>query len=256
MKRETFILKKTKPFRYFTNIYLKSEDGKTEKRNVTFTTEHKVSEKQRNKNARKINAELSTNDEKVYDGLLRSPAYGKTFVLKGDDEGKLKKEPFNITPLDAKKIALKNLFEAAGLEFDSEKSPEVLEEEYRIFASAITGINIKKNGPAEIHHVPVDVEQQLLEHANTAREAYKAKYKEDVPDEYKNDLGFLSALSDPKFDAKAYMEKAEGDVADEPKTDKEYLIEDLQAKYFDKFKVNVANAKKNDAAWIKKKLEE
>jgi|LGOV01.1.fsa_nt_gb hypothetical protein len=251
MKRQTFILTYTKDFRFFTRVFTKGKDNKNEQRNVTFTTEHKVSEKERNRNARKIAAEFSTNDEILYDALLRSPAYGKTFVLKGDPEGKLKREPFNITPLDARKIALKNLFEAAGLEFDSEKASEVLAEEYQIFVNSKKGTNIKGSGPAKIPHKPVDLAKEQAEGVEAAKALYKEKYNEDIPEAFANDIAFLSALSTPNFDAKAYMEKANEPV---DVTEEEESIETLREKYFEVKRQNVPNPKKNDAVWIKSKL--
>jgi len=260
MKRQTFVLKKTKDFRRSMRLNLKT-DGKIDQRNIKFTTEHKVSEKERNKNARKIPAEYSTSDEKIYDGLLRSPAYGKTFVLVGDPEGKLKREPFDITPVDAKKLALKNIFEKANFEFDSKKTNEVLEAEYLLQISANTGVKIEEGEAKTIPLQPVNIEQELHKQVVEAREAYKTKYGESIPDEFANDLAFLDGLSNPDFDAKEYMEsKSQDDIPespvpeDGPPVSEEETIEDLRQKYFDKLGVNVPTPKKNDAAWIKSKL--
>lgn len=256
MERKTFILLQNKDFRRSVRLFLKDKENKVDARRVKFTTEHKVSEKERNTRARKTPAEYSTSDEKIYDGLLRSHGYGKTFVLKDDPKGKLKREPFDITPVDARKAALKNMFDAAGLEFDINKSNEVLEEEYRIQVGAKTGVKIEGSTASEIPHVHVDVEKELLVQANDAREAYKAKYNEDIPDEYKNDLAFLSALSSPKFDAKAYMGQSpeDSDVVDEGGS--EETIEELREQYLEAKGVNVPTPKKNDKDWIKKKLTE
>lgn len=257
MKRQTFVLLLTKDYRRFIRVFLKNKEGKPEQRNVTFTTEHKVSEKERNRNAKRIQAEFSTSDERLYDGLLRSTAYGKTFVLKGDPEGKLKREPIDLTPFDAKRIALKNHFDAIGLEFDSTKPIEVLEEEYQIYVNAKTGSNIKGSGPAEITHKPINVEKQITEAVDSAKALYKEKYGEDIPDEFANDKAFLSALPDPNFDAKAYIDKAYESVSeDTTETIEEESLEDLHKQYFDKFGKNVANLKKNDKAWIKDRLAE
>jgi hypothetical protein len=249
MERKTFVLTQTREFRRSVRIFLKDKEGKTEDRRIKFTTEHKVSEKERNLNARKVAAEFNTSDERLYDGILRDTGYGETFVLKGDPEGKLKREPFDITPLDAKKIALKNLFEAAGLEYDSKKPSEVLEEEYQIFMNAKAGTNIKNDKPLNVDHTPVDLKKGRLQQIENAKKAYEKKYGEPIPEKFANDTGFLSALTaDPNFDAKAYMAK--------DSDPKEETIEELREKYVKKFGANVANAKKNDKAWIKNKLAE
>lgn len=249
MKRQTFILLRTWEFRRSVRLFLKKDDGKVDQRNIKFTTEHKVSEKDRNKNARKIPAEYNTSDEVIYDGLLRSKAYGKTFVLLGDKEAKLKREPFDITPVDAKKTALKNMFEQAGFEFDGTKSNEVLQEEYLIQITAETGVILKKGKASKIPHIPVDVAKQINEQVVKARKAYEDKYGEPVPEEYANDKAFLDGLSNPDFDAKSYMDK-QSSGSEEPS------IEELREKYLEKKGVNVPNPKKNDAAWIKSKLTE
>ena len=201
MNRETFILTQNKDFRRSVRVFLKGKDNKIDARRVKFTTEHKVSEKDRNKRARLVPAEFSTSDEVIYDALLRSTAYGKTFLLKDDPKGELKREPIDVTPMDAKKIALKNLFEQSGLPYDNKKSSEVLEQEYQIYSNANSGTKIAGSGPSTIPHTPIDVEKQLLEQVNAAREAYKVKYNEEIPAEFANDKALLSALSDPEFDA-------------------------------------------------------
>lgn len=246
MKRQTFVLKHTKEFRRFERVFIKDKDGKIDQRPITFTTEHKVSEKQRNTNARKIAAEFSTSDEKIYDALLRSHAYGKTFVLKDDPEGKLKKEPFSVTPVDAEKIALKNLFEQADLKFDATKSNDVLRQEYNIAMGAKTGRKIGESTASNIQHNPVDVGKGIQDAVDSAKKAYEEKYGEPIPEEFENDKAFLSALSDPGFDAKAYMEKASKPGES---------IESLREKYKELKGSNVPNPKKNDLAWIKKEVE-
>lgn len=250
MERKVFVLKHVRTYRRSVKLFLKSGETKIEQRLCKFTTEHKVSEKERSRNARKIAAEYITSDERIYDGLLRSYGYGKVFTLKSDPEGKLKREPIDITPLDRKKSALRNLFGYIGLEFDAEKDVDILETEYHIHASSLTGKKIEKGNADNIPHTPVNVGRELLNQADSARNAYEKKYGECVPEEYANDLAFLSALSDPDFDAKAYMGKDVVEGSDEE------TIEDLQKQYYEKFKVSVANAKKNDAAWIKNKLDE
>lgn len=253
MERKIFELIKTKDYRRNITVNIKGTEGKFERRNLTFTTEHKINEKERNKNARKIPAEYSTTDEVIYDALLRDTSYGKTFVLKGDTEAKLKREPWDMTPVDAKKAALHNMFTMAGLEFDHTKSTEVLQEEYNIYMIATTGKKIGKSTASSIPHKEVDVQKEITEQVETARIAYKNKYGEDVPESFANDKAFLSALSNPDFDAKAYMEKASAQVKETPK-DTEPTIDDLQKKYFDIKGKNPPNPKKNDAAWLKQEI--
>lgn len=253
MESKTFVLKKTKEFRRHVRLFIKKSDGKVDQRNVTFTTEHKVQVKDRNKNARNVAAEFSTNNEVIYDALLRSHAYGKTYVLKDDPEGKQKREPFDIRPVDAKRVALKNLFKSSNLQYDESKSTEVLEQEYQIYMNVISGKEIKEGKAKEIPHVKVDVAADIAKTTEAARKLYEERYGEPVPEDFKNDKAFLSALPDPKFDAKAYMEKAS--TASGPENEGEN-IESLQAAYKDKFNVNVPNPKKNDIDWIKKKLAE
>lgn len=255
MKRQTFILTNTKDFRRAVRLFLRKDD-KVDQRNIKFTTEHKISEKDRNKNARKIPAEYSTSDEKIYDGLLRSHAYGKTFVLVGDPDGKLKREPFDITPVDAKKVALKNMFEQAGFEFDTKKSNEVLEEEYLIQIAAKTGVKIEKGVATVIPHSPINLGEEMQKKADEAREAYKVKYGESIPEAFTNDVALLDGLSNPDFDAKAYMDKVNesGEISPNGAPVVELTIEELREKYFAQVGVNVPNPKKNDAAWIKSKI--
>lgn len=246
MESKTFILTQTKTFRHITHVFIKREGNKLDKRQIVFTTENKIQPRQRNTGARKIAAEFTTSDEVIYDALLRSHAYGKKFILKGDPQGKLKKEPFSITPVDAKKVALRNLFEAANLKFDETKTNDVLEEEYRIQMTSKTGVEIEESKASSIPHKEVNVAKELQDQADAARNAYKEKYGEEIPDEFANDTALLSAISDPDFDAKAYMEKNSTII--------EETIEDLQKAYFDQEGTNVPNPKKNDKAWIKSKL--
>ena len=82
MERQTFVLKETKPFRRFLRLYVKVGD-KIDLRNIPFTTEHKVSEKERTRNARKVAAEFSTSDSNIIEALYKDTGYGKTFVTQG-----------------------------------------------------------------------------------------------------------------------------------------------------------------------------
>lgn len=251
MKRQTFVLTKKRWFRWTVRLFLKGEKNKIDQRNIKFTTEHKVSEKERNRNARKIAAEYSTSDEVLIDALYRSTGYGKTFVHADDPKGERKREPFVITPLDARKIALSNLFKSVNLEFDGTKSAEVLTEEYNIYISAKTGVTIKESTAKEVIFEKRDVSKDMSESVELARKAYEDKYGKPIPEEFKNDLGFLSALADPKWDAKAYM-------AEQGKIDTDGLPDtaaELWPIYQEEFGKNVANPKKNDATWIKAEIE-
>lgn len=259
MQRQTFVLTQKKWFRWTVRLFLKTMNNKVDQRNIKFTTEHKVSEKERNRNARTVAAEFSTADEVLIDALYRDPGYGKTFVHVDDPKGERKKEPFNITPLDAKKVALKNLFGAANLEFDGSKSTEVLSEEYSIHVAAKTGVKIAKSTAPEVPHQERDVYADMQASANNARAAYEEKYGEPVPSEFANDLAFLTALSDPNWDAKAYIASKTNDTADEVEDDvaKGELpdsLDELRDIYQKELGKGVPNPKKNEPAWIKEKI--
>lgn len=257
MENQTFILKKARTWSHAMTIFVKGVNGKLEKRQIKFGTEHLVRETDRLKNARNVQAQFITNDEILFDGMMRDSGYGKTFYLKGDPEGLKKRDGFNVTPLDSKKMALEALFKHADLPFDSTKSVEQLTEEYQIYMTAKTGAKIAPSTATEIPHKPVDVQQELQSQAEKAREAYFEKFGEEIPDEFRNDLGMLSALSDPNFDAKAYMESKKAPEEEKVSEDKTGLPADaasLGAIYFEEIGSNVPNPKKNDAAWIKAKI--
>ena len=262
MERQAFILTQKKTFRHNLKLYIKDSDGKIDKRNITFTTEHKVKDKERSKRARKIAGEYSAIDEKIIDALYRDTGYGKTFVHVDDPEGKRKRDAFVITTFDAKKIALRGLFKNADLKFDESKSAEVLTEEYRIHISAQTDKVVRKGDATQIPHEPVDVKQQLADTVNQAHAIYEEKYGEPVPEDYVTDLAFLSSLADPKWDAKAFMAEKDKESKDveEPIPDASNsnglpdTAEALWPIYKEVLGVNVANPKKNDPAWMKKKI--
>ena len=256
MARETFILMHTKPFRRFLKLFIKVGD-KTEQRSCEFTTAHKVSEKERNKGARKVAAEYSTANPVEIEALYRDSGYGTVFVHKDDPKGEKAKTPFKLTPTDKKKLALENLFKMAGMEFDPVKDSEVLEEEYHIHMTATSGKVIKQGAATSIPHEQVDVQKNMMEQAAKAREVYAEKYGESIPEEFSNDLSFLDALSNPEFDAKKYIEENSA-----PKTDGENpapvpeTVESVQKLYFETFNKNVAPVKKNDIGWMKAKIKE
>jgi hypothetical protein len=264
MERQTFILLNKRTFRHSMTVYMKGVTGKLEKRNVKFTTEHKVRENERFTNARTIAGEFSTTDELLYDGMLRDTGYGKTFIHKDDTDDfqfgkqatyKMKRDPFNVTPLDSKKLALESLFKIEGMQFDGAKTVEQLNEEYQFYMAAKTGVKLNKGEATVIPMNPIDIQKSIADQANAARSIYAEKYGEDVPDEFANDFGMLDALSNPQFDALAYMaEKKKGST---PSVDENGLPSDAESLgkiYFEEFQQNVANPKKNDAAWIKAKI--
>lgn len=251
---ETFILKATKTFRQAITIFIKSADGKVDKRQVEFTTEHKVRETDRMTNARKVHAEFSTSDKVLIDAMYRDTGYSITFVHKDDPRGERKRTPFNVTPLDAKLTALRNLFLHAGLEFDAKKDINVLNEEYQFHMAAKTGIDASKSTATVIPETPVDVQAQINTAISTAREKYEKETGEPFPEfENRSDLlTFVDGLNAENFDVKSFIEnkavKAEDGLPDN--------LEDLHVLYQQVLKVQVPNPKKNDADWIKKKIEE
>jgi hypothetical protein len=227
---------------------------------LPFTTEHLVHVKQRKTRARQTAAEYTTSNEAEIEALFADSGYGKDFVLKGDPEGKLKKPTRVVTAMDAERIALRGLFKNIDLQFDESKPIEVLKEEYKIHASALAGKKIEKSTASKIPIEQVDVKQSMAETAEMARKIYYDKYGEPVPEEVYDDLAFLSALSDPNFNAKGYIENLSkvDDLATKPDATVPEIetrtLDQLQKAYFEQEGKNVPNPKKNDAAWIKAKL--
>lgn len=258
---KTFVLKRKKTFRRGVTVFVKDIYGKLSPRVLKFSTEHLVPVKLRKTRARVMPAEYTTSNPDEIDALLCDLSYGKDFFLIGDSEGKLKRDPRIVSKMDSEKMALKGLFEMINLPFDETKPLAVLQEMYKIQASALSGRKIEKvSGPTPITIEKVDVAQSMADTADAARKIYEDKYNKPVPEEVTNDLGFLAALGDPGFDAEKYIANLGGEYAEEVKQDDSggdtRTIGDLQKEYFDKFKTNVANSKKNDAAWIKNKLAE
>lgn len=261
-KAVTFILTKTKTWSRTVRTYVLGKNKKLEERSVRFTTEHIVTPKQRNTRGHVVPAEFITTDPVFIEALYCDSAYGKDFVEKGDPEGKKKKATIIVTEQDKDLAALRGLFKQAKLEMDETLPFEVLKEQYALHMAAMSGMAIKESGPLQIPHVPVDVRASIADGVNAARTAYLEKYGEPIPAIVENDLAFLDALADPNFDAAAYIEKKviaasqseeEGEKKEEaPEGDDK---EALAAKYFEKFKKNVPNPKKNDLAWIKAELE-
>jgi hypothetical protein len=257
MKAQTFILKRKKTFRRGVRVYVKDIHGKMTDRVLPFTTEHLIHVKQRKTRARTIPAEYTTSNQAEIEALFADSGYGKDFFLKGDPEGKLKTATRVVTAIDAGKIALRGLFKNINLQFDESKPIEVLKEEYKIHASAMAGIKLEKSTASQIPLEKVDVAQEIADTKETAREMYKEKYGEEVPEEVYDDVAFLSAMSDPNFNAKEYIDNLGNDDGDGKANDKvedTRSLEELQKAYTEEYGTNPPNPKKNDAGWIKKKL--
>lgn len=255
MKQETFVLRNKRTFRRGVRIFTTGQDGKITDRLLMFTTEHLVGDKERATNARGKPAEYRTKDHTEIDGLLSDVSYGKDFYLKGDEAGEMKKEPIRLTREEIEKVSLAGLFAEIGLKFDHSKPIPVLKSEYALKLEALSGKKADVSAPASISHNQVNVGQGIVELKNKAISAYKEKYREDVPEIVKNDVAFLDAMSNPNFDAQAYITKKQKTAESDAKKEVETAKENLQKEYFDKFKKNVPNVKKNDVGWIKEQLE-
>ena len=260
-QEKVFVLKNKKTFKRSLNIYVIDANGKQEKRNVLFSTERLVDAKLRATNARTVSAEYVAKNDAEVDALLTNSAYGITYVRKDDPEGKLKRPTRFISTEDAEKAALKNLFDAIGLDFNPALDVNVLKKQYEIQVHALAGVNKITEGSARsIPAEPVNVEKNIVDGIQSAKAKFEEKYGYPVPEIVANDLAFFDGLSNPDFNAEKYIAAKEESAADvESMIDsseqvKEPTIEELQKKYFEKFGRNVANIKKNDAAWIKAEL--
>jgi hypothetical protein len=258
-QEKIFVLTNKRTFKRSVNIFVYDSTGKLEKRNIIFTTEHLVDKSQRSDVAQTVPAQYFVKSDAEASGLLSNSSYGKTFVRIDDPEGKLKLPTRFVSPDDAEKAALKILFDKAGLEFNPAYDTNVLKKEYEIYVSALAGTNkITESSAKEIPAKKVDVVAGIADGVKVAKAKFEEKYGYPLPDIVANDLAFLDGLSNPDFKAEEYIankqkKEVEGEV-DTP--EKEPTIEELQKAYFDKFGTNVANLKKNDAAWIKSKLAE
>jgi hypothetical protein len=261
MVQKTFVLKRKKTFRRGVIVFVKDIYGKLSPRVLKFSTEHLVPVKLRKTRARTMPAEYTTSNPDEIEALFCDLSYGKDFYLEGDSEGKLKQAARIVSKMDSEKMALKGLFEMINLPFDESKPLAVLEQMYRIHGSALSGRKIEKvSAPAPIPIEKVDVAAEMAKTAEAARNIYVDKYNKPVPEEVINDLGFLSALGDPDFDAEKYIANLGGEdapeVIDNNSGEDTRTIQQLQNAFFEKKKTNVPNNKKNDAAWIKNKLAE
>ena len=257
-----FILLRKKEFLVSTKVYVRNSSGIMTSRPVIFRTEG-AHPHLRSTAAKTIPASFTTDDEQLIAAMYCDPGSGTRFVEEGDLDGLKKQAPLVVTKEAAEIAALKQLFDDTGLNFNPNLPVEVLRAQYSIHMQS-EGSKIKPSEPKQIPHTPVNVVSQIQKGAEQARALYEAKYGEPVPMEYWNDLAFLDGLSNPEFDAKAYIATRAG-----VETTKEIMgetlsgevgstetIADLQAKYAEKFGKNPAPAYKNDADWLKSKLAE
>lgn len=253
-----FILLRKKEFLVSTKVYVRNSAGIMTSRPVIFRTEG-AHPHLRSTAAKTIPASFSTDDEQLIEAMYCDPGYGTRFVEEGDLDGLKKQAPLVVTKEAAEIAALKQLFDDTGLNFNPNLPVEVLRAQYSIYMQS-AGSNIKPSEPKQIPHTPVNVVSQIQKGAEQARALYESKYGEPVPVEYWNDLAFLDGLSNPEFDAKAYIAtRSRGESIGETlggEVGGSETIADLQAKYAEKFGKNPAPAYKNDADWLKSKLAE
>ena len=257
MERQTFVLLATKPFRHHLKLFISDGGNKTFQKIVTFTTEHKVTENERVTNARKKQAEYNTKNQSEIDALYRDTGYGKVFTHVDDPKGDRKKESFKVTPIDAEKIALRNLFNAAGLDFDGDKDVQVLNHEYRTYIAATQGVKIGESTASEIKCSPVDVQKTIQDQVNEAIKSYEIKYNKPFPkfDNKEDTYAFIDGLSNPNFNPAKYIEEKSVSEAQEG-DDMPDTVEGMRELYKATFSEQVPVPKKNDIPWMKKKVKE
>lgn len=262
MKAHTFRLLKKRPYRQAITLFIKDGEGKLDKRRVTFTTEHLVREIDRTKKAKTVYAELTLENEIEIEAAFRDTSYGITFVLKGDDEGKLKKEPYSITPMDSERVAIKNLFKNAGMDFDDSKPNAVLRQELTIYLNATSDNKVGQGQATSIKHEQIDVQASIGDQVQSAIKAYEETTGEEFPQfaDKSDTLNFIDGIHNPKFDKAAFISER-AVKAKEVEGDDEFDLpsgdaEALGVIYQEVFGTKVANIKKNDAAWIEGKIRE
>jgi len=265
MEAKTFVLTEPKTWKREVRVFIMNANKKYDEKLLPFTTEHVVTSKQRNTRGHVVPAQYITSDPVIIEALYRDPAYGKNFTEQGDPEGKKKQASILINENDRQLVALRGLFALAELHMDEKLPYDVLKEQYEIHMTAMSGKN-KESKPAEIPHVPVDVKAGIADGVRAARRKYEEDYGDPIPDIVANDLAFLDGLSNPAFDAQAYInaKMEEASKPAETETDTPAKKEDspvsekeaLHAKFFEKFSKKVPNMKVNDLTWIKGKIEE
>lgn len=260
-QEKIFVLTNKRTYKHSLNIYPFDTMGKMEKRNIVFTTEHLVDKTQRSDAAKTIPAQYFAKNDAEVNALLSNSGYGVTFVRIDDPKGELKLPTTFVSPEDAEKAALKLNFDQVGLKFNPGFDLKVLKMQYEQHVHALAGVNKVLQGSAtEIPVKQVDFEAERNAAIATAKAKFEEKYGYPVPEIVANDIAFIDGLSNPAFDAQAYITAKEeaaknaesGNVPE--KGNPIETIEELQKKYFDKFGKNVANIKKNDSAWIKGEL--
>lgn len=270
MERKTFVLSKRKTYRRPVKIFVKDSKGVLSEMWITFTTEHLVNKEVRHTNGRLVAAEFMTNDPKIIDAIYSNSSYGKDFYEKGDEKGLKKAETIAITADDVEKMALKSLFESAGLTtYDAHKPVAILKKELQLYMESVAGKKFVESPPKEIQFEKKDIAADLEKQKQDAREYYEAEYGKPVPSFVYDDVAFLDGLSNPSFDPEKYIEQKDAelfpnghnnsglDFAALPlKEAPEGNKESLHAAYFEKFSKKVPNMKVNDLGWIKAKLSE
>lgn len=253
MEIVVFELRKGRFYNHNDRVYVKRPDGTLGMRPITFSKSGvgSVTDAQRNEQSvvAPIRAQFKTSDKALIDAMYNHSGYGSVFIQKGDDEAKLKGLGYDISSQDAEKVAIRQQFEAVGIEFDGKKALPLLKAELRLAFEGLSGKKVKLSKPVAPIENNIDVAGDINQAVTDARELYKEKYGEDVPDDFKDDKSFLSALTDPTFDAEAYIARKRDKTSG-------LTIDELQEAYKAKFGNNVANSKKNDAEWIKGKLAE
>lgn len=255
MQEQVFVLKKSRPYKRTVRIFMKNKMNKVTSVNCMFTTEHLVSEQERQTSAKTRPAEFSTNNPELYEAMLCDSSYGKDFCLKSDPDGKLKKKTVVLTRDDIDMAALEKLYVDAGMNFDHRLSFLELQQAYKFHMEATGGRKFEVSKPAEIKIDVVDVAADINSQKLKAIGNYETKYGEPVPEIVSGDVAFLDAMLNIDFDAEAYIksktEKLEAAKKSDPGDD---TFENLDAKYFEKFKTHIPNSKKNDIGWVKNKL--
>jgi hypothetical protein len=259
MLEKVFVLKKTRPYKRTVRIFMKNRLQKITSVNCLFTTQHLVSEQERQTNAKTQQAEFSTSDMALYEAMLCDSSYGKDFYLKGDPEGKLKRPTLMLTRADIDYAALSQLCVNAGVSFRPGISYDELMSMYSTHMRAIGGKGMEVSPPAPVQYQQSNPLQEIMDQKSQARSNYENKYGESVPDVVANDIAFLDAMLNIDFDAEKYIAsklereagRPEETVAQKPE---EESFEVLDVRYMEKFKTHIPNNKKSDLAWVKNKL--
>lgn len=255
MAKSVFVLRNKNVYRRGVRVFIKGLNKKFEGKLLPFSKEHLIIDKERNKpKARNVAAEYATDDPILINALLSDTGYGKDFVLKNDPEGKKKRVSAKITNADHKRIGLQRLFGYINLPWDDELPTEVLESQYATHVNALGSVDASKSTATQIPVKEVDPLAELEAGKEAAREAYKEKYGEEIPGDFVNDIALLDGMSNPDFDAQAYIEA--NTQKDEPSSKNVETAEYWQEEYKKALGTAVANPMKNNIEWMKKKIAE